>query len=617
MRFAAGIVEAARIRGFGALFVALAAFGLVVLHAGTAFSTPDPTAVTVAGSLQSEAGCAGDWDPACAATHLVFDANDDVWQGTFSLPAGSYEYKAALNDSWSENYGLNGLLNGSNVPFNLASGANVKFYYDHKSHWITDNVSSVIAVAAGSFQSELGCSGDWDPSCLRSWLEDADGDGTYTFETTALPVGSYDTKVAISEDWAENYGQGGVSNGSNIPFTVPVDHARVTFSYVASTHVLTVTVADPQGAPGSLSHFDLARKDCLGTARNTTSKVWFTVAGGVLSDVYYPTIDNTNVETLRYVVTDGATFTDLQGRDTAYSVDSLGGTAGMGCRVTTIPANGKYRIVTDYVTDPGTNALLMKVSFKPKNPADHLQLYLRFDPTVNGNGGGGSGNGGADDAVTDTSTGHPVLVASDPNTVTNAANRDYAQPVYEALDAPLADTTNGFAGAASDGLVELDAGHGLTTSYASATDGNVVQTGRIAGTADRNGSLVFTAALGFGSTQATAVQTAERALTDTFGKALNDTERGWQRYDMALRGPDREASGSRREARRCAAGLLLRERQRPEGVRGQDVSRRDRRGAGVPVGPGHPGRRPVEHLLRLVPRGLRARLVRDLDRPDG
>ena len=41
--------------------------------------------------------------------------------------------------------------------------------------------------------------------------------------------------------------------------------------------------------PGAMSHFGLARKDCLGTARNSTSKVWFTVADGVLSDVYYPT----------------------------------------------------------------------------------------------------------------------------------------------------------------------------------------------------------------------------------------------------------------------------------------------------------------------------------------
>ena len=97
---------------------------------------------------------------------------------------------------------------------NLASGGSVKFYYDHKSHWATDNHSSVIAVAPGSFQSELGCPADWDPTCLRSWLEDPDGDGIYTFETTALPHGSYETKVALNEDWAVNYGQGGVLNGS-------------------------------------------------------------------------------------------------------------------------------------------------------------------------------------------------------------------------------------------------------------------------------------------------------------------------------------------------------------------------------------------------------------------
>src|SRR5690349_1745680 len=75
--------------------------------------------------------------------------------------------------------------------------------------------------------------------------------------------------------------------------------------------------------PGALSHFDLARKDCVGTARNTTSKVWFTVANGVLSDVYFPTNDNTNVETLQYLVTDGSTFTDIQTRDTTYIAQSL------------------------------------------------------------------------------------------------------------------------------------------------------------------------------------------------------------------------------------------------------------------------------------------------------
>src|SRR6266498_486624 len=100
------------------------------------------------------------------------------------------------------------------------------------------------------------------------------------------------------------------------------------------------------GGPGALSHFDLARKDCLGTARNRTSKVWYTVAGGVLSDVYYPTVDNTNVETLQYIVTDGSTFTDLQTRDMTYTVRALD-PGGMACQVTATAKNGRYRIVTD------------------------------------------------------------------------------------------------------------------------------------------------------------------------------------------------------------------------------------------------------------------------------
>jgi glucoamylase len=297
------------------------------------------------------------------------------------------------------------------------------------------------------------------------------------------------------------------------------------------------------GGPGALSHFDLARKDCLGTARNTTSKVWFTVAGGVLSDVYYPTIDNTNVETLQYVVTDGATFTDLQTRDMTSTVHALDD-SGMACEVTSTPASGKYQIVTDYVADPGTNALLMRVSFKVDKNAGALRLYVRFDPTVNGNGGGGGGNAGADSATTDSSTGHTILVASDPNTATNAVNREYAQPVYAALDGPFGDATNGFRSTASDGLTQLDASHALTTSYTTASTGNVVQTARVSrGRNEGGGNLNFTLALGFGASQATAVQTAESALAADFDKALDASKKGWAAYDRRLNAPPKNVPG--------------------------------------------------------------------------
>jgi glycosidase len=202
--------------------------------------TATPSNVTIAGSLQSELGCSDDWQPDCAATHLSFDASDQVWQRTFTVPAGSYEYKAPLSNAWAENYGQNATRDGSNITLNLAAPEAVKFFYSHSTHWVTDNHNAVIATAPGSFQSELGCAGDWQPDCLRSWLQDPDGDGTYAFATTAIPAGNYEAKVAIDESWDENYGHDGVPNGSNIGFTVP-SNALTTFSYNPTTHILTIT----------------------------------------------------------------------------------------------------------------------------------------------------------------------------------------------------------------------------------------------------------------------------------------------------------------------------------------------------------------------------------------
>jgi pullulanase len=248
--------------------------------------TPQPNSVTIAGSLQSELGCAGDWNPECAATHLAFDANDRVWQRTFDVPAGNFEYKAALNNSWDENYGANAAPNGGNIGLNLASPRSVKFYFDRQTNWVTDNVNKTIAVAPGSFQSELGCSSDWDPSCLRSWLKDPDGDGIYSFSTRSLPAGNYETKVAINESWNENYGEGGVQNGANIAFSVPNSCTEVFFQYNSVTRVLTVSA---EGAPkGDLSKAravwvskDTIAWNAPGTTADSQIKLHYAANGGL------------------------------------------------------------------------------------------------------------------------------------------------------------------------------------------------------------------------------------------------------------------------------------------------------------------------------------------------
>jgi glycosidase len=217
--------------------------GLAVATTGVAGPAgAAPTTVTVAGSFQSELGCPGDWQPECPLTQLTFDPEDGVWQADFALPAGAWEYKAALNGTWDENYGAGAVRDGPNIALALAAPAAVKFFYDDGTHWVTDDVNSVIATAPGSFQSELGCAGDWDPACLRSWLQDPDGDGIARFSTSALPPGDYEAKVAIDQAWDENYGAGGVRDGANLAFSVSGLGDVVTFSYDTVSHVLEIGV---------------------------------------------------------------------------------------------------------------------------------------------------------------------------------------------------------------------------------------------------------------------------------------------------------------------------------------------------------------------------------------
>lgn len=223
----------------------------VVIRDLIAGRTPAPTGETVSetgeivgipGTIQTALGCPGDWAPECENTLMVLGA-DGVWRATFDLPAGNYEYKVALNGTWEENYGAGAVQDGPNIALSLSEDATVTFVYDPVSHWIADSVNSLIASAPGSYQSEIGCTGDWAPDCLLSWLQDTDGDGVYTFTTTAIPAGDYEVKVALNQSWELNYGADAAQDGPNIPFSVAADGTEVTFSFDSATNLLTVNVA--------------------------------------------------------------------------------------------------------------------------------------------------------------------------------------------------------------------------------------------------------------------------------------------------------------------------------------------------------------------------------------
>ncbi len=320
-------------------------------------------------------------------------------------------------------------------------------------------------------------------------------------------------------------------------------HARVSIvgalfitgvvGFGAAAGCATTSVTAP-GAPGVLSHFDLARKDCVGTAANTTSKVWYTVADGVLSDVYNPTVDNTNVETMQYVVTDGRSFTDLQTRDLTYTVSA--DPTGMACTVLATSAAHGYQLVTTYVTDPARDAVVAHTTVRGTHgpPPQGLKLYVRLDAHVNGNGGGGPANGGADSAVIDTSTRAPVPVAYDVATTSEAADRDYAVATFMALSATggLTEAGVGYAGTASDGLTQLDTTRTLGGDTA-APNGHVVLTARVV--PNQQGEI--TLALGFGRDQRSAVSVAGKAAANPFAATSAGYTAGWRAYDARLRPP--------------------------------------------------------------------------------
>ncbi len=206
-----------------------------------------PTKVVVAGNFQSELGDS-DWNPASTVTQMSAGANDGIYRYSATIPNGNWEYKITEND------GARWVPDGPNRNLN-GNGSQVRFYYDASDSYIADSRSQVIAAVAGSFQSELGCSGDWQPWCLRSWLKDSNGDGIYTFETTAIPVGSYEFKVALNESWDVNY------PANNLSFSVPNAGMPVRFSFAPNNGNAIVVSVGNTSAPDNNVEWDGLRHD--------------------------------------------------------------------------------------------------------------------------------------------------------------------------------------------------------------------------------------------------------------------------------------------------------------------------------------------------------------------
>ncbi|MFG2059452.1 glucan 1,4-alpha-glucosidase [Micromonospora sp. NPDC048930] len=277
----------------------------------------------------------------------------------------------------------------------------------------------------------------------------------------------------------------------------------------------------PPGAPGASATWTTGDKDGIGTALSRDSKLWYTLAGGTLSEVYYPAADTPNVRELQFAVTDGATFSQRE-TDGTRRVVELADRTSLTYRQITSDEAGRWRLTKTYVTDPVRSALLIDVAFETLSGGPY-QLHVLYDPALAGNARDDSGES-ADSAY------GRALVASD--------SHDPKRPTASALLASTGFTavSTGYAGT-SDGWQDLSGDHRMDWTYAAAGPGNVVQTGQLA---TRGSRTNLTLALGFGTTTAEAMDTASASLDRPFTEVSGDYQAGWRNWLGGLKPAPRQ-----------------------------------------------------------------------------
>jgi glucoamylase len=205
--------------------------------------------------------------------------------------------------------------------------------------------------------------------------------------------------------------------------------------------------ADAPGAPGAAATWTTGDKEGLGTSTTAQSKVWYTLTGGTMSEVYYPSGTTPNTRELQFAVTDGSTSTQLESDQTVQRAVSLIDPQSLTYRQTSTDQQGRWRLTKTYVTDPARPTVLLDVRFEALTPAPY-QLFALYDPSLAGDSGNDSGT-----------TSGPALLSSDAHGSAGA--------VASALvsSAPFSATTTGYVGT-SDGRADLAANHTLSTTYA-------------------------------------------------------------------------------------------------------------------------------------------------------
>lgn len=268
---------------------------------------------------------------------------------------------------------------------------------------------------------------------------------------------------------------------------------------------------EPFGGPGLPPNWSPANKTGVGTSATRESKVWFTLARGIITEVFYPTVDVANTREVQFLVTDGRSFLDEEARDTSHMVEYIDPSA-LAYRVINTALNGKYRITKSIVTDPARNSLVMKVSFEAlAGEVSDYRVYLLHAPHIKNMGYGNSGR----------------IIAHQGRGYLFAWRENVASALT--ADIPLTRCSVGYVGS-SDVRQDLTENLSMDWEFEGAEGGNIT----LAAELDLSKNTVFTVCLSFGSSLAEAVMEASATMNRRYAAVEKDYTSGWKEYLAGL-----------------------------------------------------------------------------------
>lgn len=278
--------------------------------------------------------------------------------------------------------------------------------------------------------------------------------------------------------------------------------------------------------PGLDSTWAPAQKSFMGTSTSSSSQVYFSGYRSIVTEVFYPTLDNAQTLDLQFLVGDSAkTFVDEEKIQSSYSATQPNSRS---MRWSTSVGNSghNWQLSKNIFTDPTRNALVQRVTFTALNgkTVSDFNLYLLHNPSINNSGSGDTGQ-------VLTSGGRTLLVASE-------STRASAIAVSSGWKVENGQTmaSVGFVGS-SDGWNDLLGGSSdktMSLTYDTASNGNVAQMGWIDFAGSTATSISFDVVLGFGATATEAMGTANTTLNDNLATLQSTYDSGWQTYNNGL-----------------------------------------------------------------------------------